>query len=401
MKFHIFNPENDLALADGNANYFAPSAAMSIAHDLATLPLWFAAPEDTVMLPSLEHTVYHNSMAEHFDIPCAYSSALQSDITEVAPWGWSKQIQRRLQVMGFDEELLPGDKTIDRIRELSNRRTAISILEKLSQRGIDTPSIPCYFTKPEDVADFINSKERCVVKAPWSGSGKGIAWGIGRVEPPMENFYTGIIRRQGGVVCEHFLEKEVEFAMEFRAGANGVSFAGYSLFTSFKGVYSGNILATDSDIEDFIGSYIPKEQLHNVRRELCEILTTLFIPVGYIGFMGIDMMIYNVNGKHRLDPCMELNLRMNMGMVARRIFDTRIAPSAKGVYKVMFFKNKGEALEMHDDYNARYGLRIVDDRIENGYINFNPVTPDTRYVAFAIIGDDAQNVGSLYFNRQE
>ena len=51
-----------------------------------------------------------------------------------------------------------------------------------------------------------------MVKAPWSGSGKGIMWGLGRMEVPMEHFCKGVIRRQGGVVCEEFLFSKKEFA---------------------------------------------------------------------------------------------------------------------------------------------------------------------------------------------
>ena len=33
MQLHLFNPENDLALADGNANYCAPPSALKIAYE--------------------------------------------------------------------------------------------------------------------------------------------------------------------------------------------------------------------------------------------------------------------------------------------------------------------------------------------------------------------------------
>ena len=36
MILYIFNPENDLALADGGANYCPPPAAALIAHELAS-----------------------------------------------------------------------------------------------------------------------------------------------------------------------------------------------------------------------------------------------------------------------------------------------------------------------------------------------------------------------------
>ena len=58
MKLHIFNPENDLALADGGANYCPTPAAAYIAYDLASLPLWFAGEQDCVVLPDGVHREY-------------------------------------------------------------------------------------------------------------------------------------------------------------------------------------------------------------------------------------------------------------------------------------------------------------------------------------------------------
>lgn len=396
MILHIFNPENDLALADGSTNYFAPSAAMSIAHDLATLPLWFASPGDVVQLPGLLQAEFRNKVAEDFDVAAVYDEKLKPLITTVEPWGWSPQMHKRMQMQGFAEPLLPSMAVVNGIRELSNRCTSIKILKALEERGIEISFLPEYFTNPADVANFINSRERCVVKAPWSGSGKGIAWGIGRVEPPMEHFYTGVIKRQGGVVCEEFLDKEIEFAMEFHSGKEGITFAGYSLFTSFKGSYSGNILASNEDIEEFITSYIPKESIDKVRKELQNILNDILAPSGYTGYFGIDMMIYKTHGNYALHPCMELNLRMNMGMAARRIFDTHVHPASKGVYRVIYFKNDGEALEIHYENSLRYRQHVQNGRIKSGYINFNPVTSGTRYIACAIVDDVPQSVASLY-----
>ena len=39
---YLFNPENDLALANGGKNYTPPPLARTIARDLSTLPLWYA-----------------------------------------------------------------------------------------------------------------------------------------------------------------------------------------------------------------------------------------------------------------------------------------------------------------------------------------------------------------------
>lgn len=394
MKLYIFNPENDLALADGGANYCPTPAAVRIAYDLASLPLWFADKDDCVVLPDVIHSEYYKGVSSLFTLATPFDIGRKNNITECVPWGWSPQIRRRLSVMGFDD-VLPDDRTIMAIRELSNRISSIKILTALKDKAIDIPPLPLYYTQGDEVADFVNSRPRCVVKAPWSGSGKGIAWGIGRVETPMEHFYKGVIRRQGGIVCEEFLNGKVEFAMEFYADGNNVSFAGYSLFKSFKGSYSGNILAGDDDIEKFILQFISSDELAKVKRYLPEVLSCLLSDSVYNGYFGVDMMIYEHDEVMRLNPCMELNLRMNMGMVSRLFFDRYVAAGCKGEYRVGFFKKPGEAYTSHIADSTAYPLEMEDGKITSGYINLSPVTGDSCYTASAIIYKE-KSIGEIY-----
>lgn len=388
MILHVFNPENDLALADGGANYSPTPAACRIAYDLACLPLWFADAGDAVLLPDGQHCEYAEVMSPLFVLAKPYEKSFRNNVTMCRPWGWSPQMLRKLQTAGFGE-LLPAKRCIDAIRELSNRRTSIKILEALAERGFDTPAMPLYMTAADDVAEFINSRQRCVVKAPWSGSGKGVMWGLGRVETPLENFYKGVIRRQGGVVCENFLDSIVEFAMEFRSSKNGIAFSGYSLFNTHKGSYTGNMLASDRVIEERIAEYIPLHELHRLRSELEKILQDISVHECYDGYLGVDMMIYDDKGNMRLNPCMELNLRMNMGMVSRLFYDKHVSAASVGDYKVDFFKRDGEALALHEKNMQEYPLTVKEGKIVSGYINLSPITARSRYSAYAIIKNDS------------
>jgi hypothetical protein len=386
VRLHLFNPENDLALADGSFNYCPPPAAAQIAHDLASLPLWFADELDCVVLPGKLHRDFHSEMSRLFTLPVVYAPSMQHTVTSLSPWGWSAQMRHRfIKSMGFAKELLPDDDAIASIRELSNRRSSIKILSALKEQGVDVPPLPLYCSLHDDVASFVNSRPRCVVKAPWSGSGKGIAWGIGRVEPPMENFYKGVMRRQGGVVCEEFLDSRVEFAMEFFTDGNEVTFAGYSLFNSYKGSYTGNVLASDSNIEEYLSQFLPLELLAGLKGTLPEIMHSMLARCGYKGYFGFDMMIYSHNGELRLNPCMELNLRMNMGMASRIFFDRHVAPECTGEYRVSFFKKAGEAFSVHKADMEASPLKTENGRIVSGYLNLSPVTPESRYSVSVIV----------------
>lgn len=399
MRLHIFNPENDLALADGNSNYSPPPMARTIASDLATLPLWFAAAEDGVLLSSAMHAEYAAEMLQKFTLPTPLLNVPLQQLAAIAPWGWSAQMKRRLQAMGVAESLLPGQSQLEQLRNLSNRRVAIEVMQSLRSAGVDTPELPLYLSSPADVAAFVNSMSRSVIKAPWSGSGKGIAWGIGRVEVPVEHFYNGVIKRQGGVVCERFFDKVVDFAMEFSVCEGVVSFAGYSLFTCEGGSYSGNILAADVAIESFLSEYVPRDVLANVKSTLVKILSSLLVGVDYKGFLGVDMLIYRAAGGYRLNPCVELNLRMNMGAVSRLFYDKFVAQGSQGRFSVSFYKQTGEALAAHRVMNSSYPLRVENGRVVSGYLPLSPVTADSRYSAYALLDASSFPLGELYFSK--
>ena len=385
MILHFFNPENDLALADGGANYCPPPAAARIAYDLASLPLWFAGTENAVALSDGNHLRFCEEVSRLFPVALPYEASMASKVERCHPWGWSAQMKRRFKAMGIPADILPADEVVNVLRSLSNRRSAIKILSELKVRGVEVPPMPLYLQDADAVAAFVNSMPRCVVKAPWSGSGKGIAWGIGRVETPMEHFYKGVIKRQGGVVCEHFLESVQEFAMEFFAGEQGVSFVGYSLFDANKGSYSGNLLAPDDSIEDILSQLVPLEMLHNVRAHLLEILSSMLRGSGYCGYLGVDMMVYRTGEQLCLNPCMELNLRMNMGVVSRLFYDNYVVHGAEGRFFVDFYKKPGEAYKYHMNNNKNHSLEVRDGRIYRGYLNLSPVTPESRYAAYVIL----------------
>lgn len=385
MKLHIFNPENDLALADGGFSYCPPPAAMCIANELASLPLWYAGKDDVVALPN-EHLQFRNEMAAMFDLPRAYNPSMCQDVTSLSPWGWSAQMRHRFfKAMGFDKDMLPSDAEIESMRNLSSRLLTIEILTALRDAGIGTPPLPQYINDLDDVIAFVDSHERCVVKAPWSGSGKGIMWGIGRAEEPLVHFCKGIIRRQGGVVCEHFLNAIQEFAMEFYACGGSVEFVGYSLFTAENGTYTGNVLASNAEIEKHLSQYISTERVVEVREALRKIMQPLLADSGYAGYFGIDMMLYDNGGECCLNPCMEVNMRMNMGVVSRLFYDRFVSAGKCGNYKVCFFKRPGEAWCFHQEMQVMYPLKVENGRIVQGYISLSLVTPGNRYIAYAVI----------------
>jgi hypothetical protein len=173
--------------------------------------------------------------------------------------------------------------------------------------------------------------------------------------------------------------------MEFIATADGVGFAGYSLFTAENGAYTGNLLAGNEEIEKRLSQYIPIETLADVKAQLCVVMQRLLTESGYRGYFGVDMMIYDNGDGYRLNPCMEVNLRMNMGVVSRLLYDHYITPGVQGRFVIEYYPVPGEALRMHRTMQECHPLVLQDGRIRQGYLSLTPVFEETSYQAYVLV----------------
>ncbi len=163
---------------------------------------------------------------------------------------------------------------------------------------------------------FLSEAPRCFLKFPWSGSGRGVIDASAFPSGEVRRRALGVIRRQGSIMCEKRLDKVKDFAMLFHSDGEKVSFVGYSLFfTDHAGTYAGNLLAKDELILDELSQSVPKEHLEETALCLEKIFTEL-LAMDYKGYFGVDMMVYRQGEKLEIAPCVEVNLRMTMGVVA-------------------------------------------------------------------------------------
>lgn len=387
----LFNPENDLALANGSPYFCAPESARVMKSDLSLLPLWYAEGKGTVWTDTLpEESEWLEMIASlNLNADWAESDSLPAHLLSDAdlllfPWGWSPACVDFFRKRGIAEQLLPDAAQIDLVRQLSHRSTTLSVLRELQQNS----SLPFASfasgvkqTTLDQIHDFAAQHKSCVYKAPWSGSGKGIHWCAPHHKMErLDHWAEGILAKQGSVIAEQKYNKILDFAMEFHCQEQQATFSGYSLFyTDMYGTYEGNLLASDSDIEKQLSNYVSPEILQRLRQSLVEILTTLIAP-HYQGYMGIDMFVYQTEEKHyAIHPCVEINLRMNMGMVARLIYDLHVEEGKQGIYSVDYQK---EAAELYADHRQRMETQkgeIRNGKLSSGYFSLTPVTRKSHY----------------------
>ena len=379
---YLFNPENDLCLANGGEDYMPPPSARLIARDLAVLPLWYGDNEGAVLLPNAFEIAKDTPIAALPDVErrCFYEGSDLSEIENVIPWGWSAAVAKRIRRLGVNPSRLPDKQQLERLRELSNRSLSVELLRALVADGFELEvGMPEILRSPDEVRRFVEQYTQTILKAPWSGSGKGLWRGIGQYNLSVERWSNGIIRRQQFVVGELFQNKTIDFAMQFYSdGVGEVHFAGYSLFrTDEKGAYKGNVLLPDAAIEQRITTYCNGEKPHALRRWLCNYFSARVAP-HYKGYFGVDMLCFDKgDGQYGLHPCVEVNLRMTMGMVARMLYNKYIASGREGFFQIDYHDQPGVLLANH--------LERLKHQPADTYLSLTPVNHDTRYHAWVIM----------------
>lgn len=295
MKLHIFNPEHDIALASNLSNFTAPKAGRLLRHDLSLLPeIW--ADEGDIILTEDVKQVPHS-------------------ITEVCPWGWDRALCAQLRRLGVSEDLLPTDEWLQQVRELSHRKTAVSLLRQLQFSGTTGYSFCADLIV--EVQQALRNYRHIVVKAPWSSSGRGVRFISDTLDERQEQWIRNIVKQQRCIIIEPYYNKVIDFGMEFTATPEGaIRYEGLSLFDTSNGAYTGNLLATENKKQEIISRHIPVDLLDKVREKIIACL-----QLGdYHGPFGIDMMIVTSDRTNQppylLHPCVEINLRRTMGHVA-------------------------------------------------------------------------------------
>lgn len=392
---YIFNPEHDLALASGEANYMAPASARRMASELALLPMWYAEEGSAVLAPSAYNLDYVKKIQEllglSVDLITEPELAIEPDL-DIRPWGWDVALRKRLSVLGVDEVLLPSMGQLNDLREYSHRSKAVALLPELQLNECFCGE-SYYLKTPEEWKRFVEGRKECLLKAPLSGSGKGLNWCKGIFTPFISGWCTRVAASQGGVIAEPIYNKVEDFAMEFYSdGAGELTFVGYSLFhTGKSGMYEGNRLLSNGAIRKQLAQYVPLEALMDLENCLKYRLSALVGTV-YKGYLGVDMMICrfpeNEKPVFRIHPCVEINLRMNMGVIARFLHDRYVRPGSTGRFVIDYHPSEGEALQEHERMSATYPLESREGRVYSGYLPLVPVHRRSCYRAWIWVTPD-------------
>lgn len=391
---YLFNPDYDMAMANFTPYYKAPAEIQRMADNLSVLPVWFAGEGSGVKVDSLERVaLFRRQLGEicpEGEGREVLSGLLSSvDWTEqwpsarYVPWGWTPALLHRLRLEGVDEEFLPSAEEMQRIRYLSSRERCLEILPAFAGwEGICGEMKAC--KQLTEVDTFIRERGQVILKAPWSGSGRGL-WKVSAASwnAQLAGWASRILKVQGRLMAEPIYDKVADFAMEFFSDENGeVRFVGYSYFeTDVHGNYKANRLLSNTAIEERLSRYVSLERLSCIGACLEASLKKL-LGQAYQGYLGVDMMVCRVEDGYRIHPCVEINLRMNMGVLSRILYDRYVHPLSEGEYVVEHYLREGEALSFHREMVEKYPLEWKEGKVASGYLPLTPVREDTRFQAY-------------------
>lgn len=275
---NLFNPSNDMALAANVREYLPPKRIQQMEADLADVArVW-------------EGTRF------------------------AGPWGWSLATKRRYECMGISSDEQPSDDWIATVRGLSSRQFACEYIKTLLAEIEDDILLGNEMAFIDgssfiDTSVFRNHPFPLIFKSPWSSSGRGV-FVSSSFDDHTKSCLQGFINTQGGFLIDRFhANKTLDFAMEFFINPDhSVEFLGYSVFhAATTGAYGYNLVESQEELMQRIGVD------HSLLQRLIDHHKTHLSRIAYHGAVGIDMLKCTNGNIH---PCIEINLRMNMGILS-------------------------------------------------------------------------------------
>lgn len=400
----FFNPTCEYAVANGNDSWQPNRILQKMESDLGTLPMFFAEPEDFILVNQIPSAGFLKQFEKIGLKPPQFVSlkeiqnkefSKRRTFNKLLPWGWSPAAHRLLSPLkpacseGFNNS--PVAFWTPEHREIYSKGFASNILRELmesvkSDVFISEDFLPEICTTRNHFEKLITRWGKLMVKAPWSSSGRGLQ-PITKT-PVHEKVWEkllGIVNEQGYAVVEPFLNKVADMAFQFELTQGKVTFLGISNFaTDKKGQYLGNFLNGEpefrsKEITNFI-SKVPEI----IIEALIKILEHSKLAKYYEGNFGIDTLIFLDEKKHlKINPCLEINVRQNMGLLSLQL-EKLIHQNRKGIFKLFF--NSGETfLSFKEKMGEKYPLKIIQNKIGSGFFALTDTTPDAQFGAYILV----------------
>ena len=342
-----FNANCEDQVALGRPGFTPSRRVAELEADFQALPMLLCARDDVVLLREKPSAAFLRRIQElGFAIPefveCSADSLAalaERKVNALRPWGWSPDSAQLLAplVAGLPRggESPCWSKAIRQLYAKSWSAARLGEFLAVEQAdylcGTDVVGTACA-TVEQALAQMGRLAEvgfdAVVVKAIYGSSGRGqIHCRGGQVRAEQRGRLENILRQQGQVVVEPWLDKVVDLSLHFDVGVEGeATVVGWTRFlTDGRGQYRGSFVGSitaglDEQVKRFLyGDGRDARRLARLGEQLAEWLAEPLRAAGYRGPVGVDAMVYRDGDCLRLKPIVEINPRTTMGRVALKL----------------------------------------------------------------------------------
>lgn len=393
---YYFNPTCELAVANGSFSYQPPLLLQEMERDLAILPFVFCTKNDFVLTENQPPAEFIQKLGlAGFDLPrfcnLAELEAFPDDSFDaIYPWGWSpaahfklKNLKEKCSAKFKHSPVFNWD---EKYRLLFERSSSLGFLTQLLNNNapdwfIGKELIGRKVTSCDEIDALLGKHSPLVLKAPLSSSGRGIQI-IRKTNLNLSNkqWILGLLKQQKYLIAEPFLEKIMDISFQFRIKSEvEVEYLGFSVFeTNSNGQYKGTLINPDFSgiLKEAPASEIT-EMINTTAGLVTQALKNSFYTVAHRGYLGVDAMIFKSQSRIVMQPCIEVNCRMNMGILAL-FLQKRTHPSSMGKFE-LFLGKSGE----YQSYTMKKMQPVFQDgKLLSGFLPLTQPDKNSRFGAY-------------------
>jgi hypothetical protein len=396
---YYFNPTCELAVANGSFSYMPPLLLQEMESHLSVLPFIFASENDFVLTENPPSDGFIRRLKDAgFDTPrfCSLNEleALpDGSIKDISPWGWSPATHFKLKNLKekcTDEfKASPVFHWKSEHQLLFERSTSLNFLADILANNsldwfIEQSLTGTKVTSTEEIEMLLKRHIPLVIKAPLSSSGRGIQI-IRRKNLSSSNrqWISGVLKQQNYLVAEPFLKKLADLSFQFLVKDNfEIDYLGYSFFeTNSNGQYNGTLihpeLETILSAEHFA---VFKEKISETVHVLTEALKKSVYVKYHRGYLGVDSLLFLDRNQLYIQPCIEVNCRMNMGIVSL-LLEKKIQRDSIGKFG-LWYANSGKFVDFSNEQSSRNRLKILNGKVCSGFFSLVEEDPYKKFGAY-------------------
>lgn len=397
-----FNPTCELAIANGSFSYMPPKLLRDFESDCSVLPFLFASPGDCILTERKPTPAFTSRLGDlNFPVPAFLSlkeAASRETWGHLYPWGWSPATHFYLKELKdhccpvFKES--PVFNWQEKHKLLFERSTSLEFLYTLLENHareffIQREHTGIRVNSVYEVEQLLTGHKGLVLKAPLSSSGRGIQMiRKGSLNASNKQWISGVLNQQKYLVAEPFLDKLADLSFQFKiTDQGGPDYLGYSVFeTNSNGQYKGTMIRPE------IARLFPMEIADRVKFMIEQTAEQLTLNLKHSifthehrGYLGIDAMIYHEGEAIKMQPCIEINSRMNMGILAKQI-EKYIHPESTGQFE-LFYGKPGEFHRYASLEAMKKPMKMKNGLLTSGFLSLVEPDETTQFGAYILLQD--------------